>query len=102
MSEAKHTPGPWSIQEYSNFSGWSVSAPVRGCIAERWYPTSDAVERIYPKDEMAANARLIAAAPEMLEALRRMAARFLCTHPDDVAIAEQARAAIAKAEGGAS
>ena len=62
-----HTPGPWEVNRYSNYEGYSISAEKRGCLAERWYPAElDEQENA----EMAANARLIAAAPEMLEALK--------------------------------
>ena len=31
------TAGPWEIQHYTNFLGFSVWAEGAGCIAERWY-----------------------------------------------------------------
>ena len=86
---SKHTPGPWAIY---------VNAP------------SDIVIRKMSKDgyELCAiarvssgyaNARLIAAAPELLEALERIAASDPThTHFATLAISE-ARAAIAKATG---
>jgi hypothetical protein len=62
-----HSKGPWEVNQYSNYEGYSISAEKRGCIAERWYPTElDEQENA----EMAANAQLIAAAPELLDALK--------------------------------
>lgn len=74
MSGVKHTPGPWECYPARNYSGFAI-AP-RGTL-----PTLAAVER--PRGnantlnvtafnfpgETEANARLIAAAPELLEAL---------------------------------
>lgn len=64
MSEAKqgHTPGPWSI---SPFVSWRVDANADGrigpnAVAEASRGHSDAVVK--------ANAHLIAAAPDLLEA----------------------------------
>ena len=55
-----HTPGPWKI-----IKGDFVVAPDNGTVAQVGTPTT-------PAREHEANARLIAAAPEMLEALRDM------------------------------
>jgi hypothetical protein len=55
----KHTPGPWEVGEYIGTGQPIVTAEARDiCAVEDYY-----------KDG-AANARLIAAAPDMLEALR--------------------------------
>lgn len=62
-----HTPGPWEIREYSNYFGYAIDAAGRGCIAERWYDLSQ------PEpygSEIAANARLISAAPDLLALAR--------------------------------
>lgn len=94
MSESKHTPGPWEVQSYTNYKGWSVWANDRGCIAEgciaeRWY---DADQQ---PDELKANARLIAAAPELLEACK-----VALVYPQVPVVEKALRAAIAKAERG--
>lgn len=62
MSEqaSKHTPGPWRIGD----AGRTVFGPPNG------NPSPQTVASVTHK----ANARLIAAAPEMLEALRGMLA----------------------------
>jgi hypothetical protein len=58
--KAQHTPGPWEINKYLNYEGFSIYGPDgTGCIAERWWPSKTDIP-------IEANARLIAAAPEML------------------------------------
>jgi hypothetical protein len=57
----KHTPGPWKYQRDS--FGCKEIASATGPLA-----TTDGLA---DDDEDAANARLIAAAPEMLDALRQ-------------------------------
>jgi hypothetical protein len=90
-----HTPGPWSVCHNS----WETSSVyTKGfCIAE--CPIAQEAE----EDNQAhweaikeANARLIAAAPELLEALIETLDALECWTSTDVRIA-QARAAIAKA-----
>ena len=86
---SKHTPGPWAIY---------VNAP------------SDIVIRKMSKDgyELCsiarvssgyANARLIAAAPELLEALADCVEHMHWTQPQGEAALKKAKAAIAKATG---
>ena len=65
MNKHEHSPGPWEVTKYVNYSGFGIYAPGRGCIAERWYDTEQPSPYRY---EIGANARLIAAAPELLEA----------------------------------
>lgn len=60
-----HTPAPWHITTYSNYIGYAIHGGDYGCLAERWY------EKSIPEDmerQMKANARLIAAAPDLLQA----------------------------------
>ena len=103
METLKHTPGPWHTSREMLFDVWAEN------------PRPDAPRAIYkivtqvrgPDEEVGeANARLIAAAPELLGALRdlvqlidhqhaiRPDARFL---PDATGFMPRARAAIAKA-----
>ncbi len=96
--EAKHTPGPWTAD------GLQIRDADTSLVA------TCAVENILNNDEETANAALIAAAPEMYEALNTCAemlsvcAQVLADYPAgegfdfDKAI-RQACAAIAKAEG---
>lgn len=64
MNENKHTPGPWNAKEDSErfISIQSSGVP----IAEICLPV------LVSTEEINANARLIAAAPELLEALELM------------------------------
>jgi hypothetical protein len=88
---AKHTPGPWSANEYLPGDCWHISYGKRGnWIAE--------VAVDGDQKGAAADARLIASAPDLLEALQSLldilAEGFISeTHID------AARAAIAKATG---
>jgi hypothetical protein len=93
MIETKHTPGPWSIEGDVAEGGFYLSEYNHGAEVPiflcEWF-LGDAVTA-------KSNARLIAAAPDMLEALKACADNLasLGWHP-----AEQvARDAIAKAEG---
>lgn len=84
--QAAHTPGPW-ITDYMERECWIGSDPIQDLVCS--------VERIGPKSEYLANARLIAAAPELLEALQgvlRVADRKTTEF-------DAARAAIKKAGG---
>lgn len=101
---AKHTPGPWGVRDH-----WSDE----GCFEV--YPTHDGnrppfgdwpeiveVGATY-EDEAEANARLIAAAPDMLAALLLATKAFDTISVSNGATrdaAAAARAAIAKATGG--
>lgn len=75
MSESKHTKGPWAASfggEHSGFR-WIVTTDYEGAN-EPHVATIEAPAEIDPNigSEAEANARLIAAAPELLEALRDM------------------------------
>ena len=89
----KHTPGPWTYEQISN-NAYVIDENGSAVMLYR-----------NPDDEMKANARLIAAAPELLEALEGMLAIDQENHQrghddDDVCKEVQtARAAIAKAKG---
>ena len=91
----KHTPGPWNYQEesdaYTHIVRDSDGKYVCGCSQH----TSGDAE---------ANARLIAAAPELLAACKLIAAYVAngdadCRSNTFMAALQQGNAAIAKAEG---
>lgn len=100
MSKASHTPGPWRFDEEHNEI---VGRPEWGCIRFRvkgeWSVAS--VETDCGSDaEVEANARLIAAAPELLDALRSaVGAMEVLDHPKGYGALLKAQNAIAKAEG---
>ncbi|MBH9442481.1 hypothetical protein ACTMQP_12600 [Pseudomonas aeruginosa] len=92
---SKHTPGPWGQDKWGSLqTEGGQDVLLRGITTI----SAGSDERIA---EAEANTRLIAAAPELLEALRACVSRIT----DEVADAEfldeveQARAAIAKATG---
>jgi hypothetical protein len=78
-----HTPGPWQYQETSDAYTHIVRADRRFLCQLRQDPSGEAE----------ANARPIAAAPDLLAALKNAVALH------EVFSVEAARAAIAKAEG---
>jgi hypothetical protein len=85
---SKHTPGPWIVHENTN-----LITAENYIVCENIAPTHP---RGLPEwdERTRATARLIAAAPELLEALKTM----LADDPQFTARAK-AEAAIAKAEG---
>ena len=105
MSNQKCTPGPWEW-EYDNDcipDGYGGSYLVEFEIL-RGKDRQDilrADDRFYLSDE---DARLIAAAPDLLDSLQSYLAwadKTICLDADLRAIREKVRAAIAKATGGA-
>lgn len=85
-----HTPGPWTYYH----TGWLVYAGKLIADCGRSGELSP--------DEMRANANLIAAAPDLLAALKRLLSATEQNLGDIHDAEEQARAAIAKATGGAA
>jgi hypothetical protein len=100
---AQHTPGPWFAVQPKHANGWwVVSTDPEGC---------DGVDDSGDGGFEEANARLIAAAPEMLEALKECAEYLgppeVTQYPNVQAsvvnaLIRNVRAAIAKATGGAA
>jgi hypothetical protein len=102
-----HTEGPWILGDENN-AGCEVQAgPVRISL-DRADPFTGAY--VISRDEMLANARLVSAAPKLLDAAEAMCAHLENIHnagarefaADPVATAryEALHAAIAKARGG--
>jgi len=90
-----HTPGPWSVVDHKTASENIYAANGRhivnvGAHDYGWQPGQER-----SRDECMANAYLIAAAPEMYEALKEVLASKC---PCDAFV--KGRKAIAKAEGG--
>ncbi|QJP06319.1 hypothetical protein [Pseudomonas multiresinivorans] len=86
---SKHTPGPWMVDdsEYLAEGGGLCVMQGNDCIA--------VVGDFNPSHPIDANARLIAAAPELLEALQAVIDHGVMT--GDEWVAEKAMAAIARA-----
>jgi hypothetical protein len=95
-TQATHTPGPWAADPDGVILG--TLGPARPFVGR--------IDDDYNDGQTAANRRLVAAAPEMLEALRAMVARapFIdqSVTEDGLANCEalaRARRAIRRAEG---
>lgn len=87
-----HTPGPWKTR--SHRSNVYVSGGIDDSDKELWITVQT------PGDEIrAANARLIAAAPDLLAALKELVADKYLGDPINADRMKTARAAIAKATG---
>lgn len=84
--KAKHTPGPWVVRQDKKYPGLTEIVSLEGPVIDEGFGLLNEREQ--------ANARLIAAAPEMLEALEGVAKNI---NPDDWF--ERVHAAIAKAKG---
>lgn len=101
-----HTPGPWRAQPIEGPGHWQViNESCRQVAMARHWPNSHGVNSEDARAETEANARLIAAAPELLAALENcfIILRYLASNgkPIDQRTIEQARAALAAAQGGA-
>jgi hypothetical protein len=104
VSDAKHTPGPWRVSPYGD--GFEVEQTDGKAVAQAFQtnPVRNADSHI----ERRANARLMSAAPELLDELRylveiaeaamRAANRDGCEY-DIGEMLEAPRAAILKATG---
>lgn len=98
---SKHSVGPWSVMGQGQDEIWSPDSHTEGCY-EQIATITDGGDRMMEK----ANARLIAAAPELLEALQKceytltnmVGMSDLCAKELQKSI-DKARAAIKKATG---
>jgi hypothetical protein len=108
MSEIKHTPGPWAV------SPVFISQPAEPALHFGEYqielslmnpePARRGINLTLPREIAEANARLIAAAPELLEALEHMVsvsnwATTIQSEEQYDAMIANAEAAIRKAKG---
>ena len=97
---SKHTPGPWEIKRHYDPGYKFISAPKHSGLAQVVWCMED--EDRSPECE--ANAHLIAAAPELLEALEKVDSYWSSPGEDDWVthyntVLQPVRAAIAKAKG---
>lgn len=90
---SKHTPGPWKV-EHRGYK-YIVSKSSDGYITRDVCRMDGSTMAAFAQE---ANARLIASAPDLLDALKL--ARSIIGHPDD-AHSRHIAAVIAKAEGAA-
>ena len=115
-TKTKHTPGPWKCEWLDDFNNFAIDASVEhdglttyvrlAHVSPLYWQYPDDGER---QANATANARLIAAAPELLEALRDLVERLrvlgmgmggdLESASVEDRLWEKATAAIAKATG---
>jgi hypothetical protein len=100
MGEAKHTPGPWKVTKSSERKTLCVVNDDTWICGELQALNGTAID----ERECLANARLIAAAPEMYEALEQAEACMSIVEPrsdkaEYLRILGVIRAVIGKAEG---
>ncbi len=97
---SKHTEGPWYADDADGSYGvWSEEGPLVALTQRGMYPNA----RPLTDSETDANARLIAAAPDLLAACRATLAHMYDDEtdaPTAAQLTEQLTRAIAKAEGG--
>ena len=87
-----HTEGPWSVAETRH----NYDTVIRGPKGE---PIALALIAGYTKQEGAANTALLAAAPDLLEALKDTTDLVQLMCPFDGPLQRRSRAAIARATG---
>lgn len=102
MSEITHTPGPWMVVEHNWSDTGITGANEYVCLLE----IRDCSEEceVAMSNRMAANGRLIAASPELLELLQEVVAigDTLISDIYGYEFKEKARAVLAKATGSQS
>ncbi len=89
-----HTPGPWR-RVGSTVQAGATDEGTHVMVSDSYFGHGD-------REETEANARLIAAAPDLLEALRaQRCSQCMPSEPDDIVCdgCRMRRAALAKAEG---
>ena len=97
---SKHTPGEWEVDGSLADGPKVVAFPILDEGPQEVIVADMDVDGAIPADVRWANARLIAAAPEMYELLRSFAAAVVVTeHAGTVAGQRKARALLAKIDG---
>ena len=93
----KHTPGPWEAREFAVMDHEQTKGigiySGDDCMSDLVFGQG------WSDDQVRANARLIAAAPELLAALEELCADKYLSDPINADRMANARAAIAKAKG---
>ena len=95
---SKHTPGPWEVMDSFYPSIKEVVGPSFNVKAVMW--ATDLTEKDY--QERSADLRLIAAAPDLLEALNTWLEQYSAEEYKDCLEVVKTRAALAKARGSAT
>jgi hypothetical protein len=97
MGESKHTPGPWEVE--SGEAVYVLDKEYGRVCTVNWLRGPFGSFGRRTDAEGHANARLIAAAPDLLAALRALVAKSTDLHGDWSEEWRKALEAIAKAEG---
>lgn len=96
------TPGPWAVQKAEDCMGRHLDDAVKWVVTSAkhdiWISTGPTWDPEHA-EESEANARLIAAAPDLLESVKALLGCMSLAGWDGDPIAVKARAAIAKATG---
>jgi hypothetical protein len=93
---AKHTPGPWLVRKAAN-GDRGISAPGTGIFIEVFTEIRHSGEGAL--DECEANARLVVAAPDLLEFAKHVLDCIRKNGEYAPLVTERVREVIAKAEG---
>ena len=95
---SKHTPGPWTACDNNGYSIWRITAAKYRAESE----SRTIAEVVGDSAETEANARLIAAATEMIDLLYRIRGHIdsTCHECESKAIVPEIDALIDKIEGG--
>lgn len=90
----KHTPGTWQVEYLSTFDIFTIE-----CATARQSHIGASTGKRADPEHGEANARLISAAPALLDALLDLTALYAASPGHDPRFVSKAQAAIAKAEG---
>lgn len=100
---SKHTPGPWYIGKDANDQNRHIYAEqvVRSDDGDAWHPLIACTDDDEQQVDWRANARLIAAAPDLLAVVQELeeSAGYWSEYDVPLGIVDRMRAAIAKATG---
>jgi len=102
MAERNWTAGPWVVEkdragDYRVIAETNPTKEGRD-MGARWVIADSVLVFLYPEEQLK-HAHLIAAAPELFEALEACVASLVDSGRDHAPSVEQARAALAKAKG---
>jgi len=102
---SKHTPGPWAVQSAEECTGRQLDDLVKWVVTgdqhSLWISTGPTWDPEHA-EESEANARLIAAAPELLQTLQMVESVYrknCVTEGEPSSVFDAMQAAIAKATG---
>lgn len=101
MTKPQHTPGPWLFEDISSATENDGMGYIYG-LRSTSDPIAHTGDAVFTPKENRANAHLIAAAPDLLEALQSMMGFYgMDERRGEVSgvIFDEARAALAKAKG---